>query len=94
MLFLSPLQDAYRGDRAMLNERLKTLREARGLSQEQLATLVRIRQSHMSRIESGSIQHVRSDLLQRLADALGVSTDDLLGRAQAPDDDAPHTTAR
>jgi transcriptional regulator with XRE-family HTH domain len=38
-----------------------------------------MRQSHISRIESGDIKHVRGDILAKIAQALGVSADYLLG---------------
>jgi transcriptional regulator with XRE-family HTH domain len=64
----------------MVGERIKSLRETKpGLTQERLAAAAGVRQSHISRIESGDIKNVRGDLLAKIAQALGVSTDYLLG---------------
>jgi transcriptional regulator with XRE-family HTH domain len=67
-----------------LGERLRTARERQGLSQQEVAKSAHITQQALSRYESGARQHVRSDVLIRLADALGCSTDYLLGRVDNP----------
>jgi transcriptional regulator with XRE-family HTH domain len=63
----------------MLGKRIEERRKALGLSQEQLAGRVGTRQSHLSRIERGFIVEIQSGLLTRLAQALDVTTDWLLG---------------
>jgi transcriptional regulator with XRE-family HTH domain len=63
----------------MLKDRLKAIRHKRGISQERLAEILGVRQNHISRIESGSIQNVRMDMLAGLARALGVKTDYFFG---------------
>jgi transcriptional regulator with XRE-family HTH domain len=64
----------------MVGERIKSIRETKpGFTQERLAAAAGVRQSHISRIESGDIKNVRGDILAKIAQALGVSTDYLLG---------------
>jgi transcriptional regulator with XRE-family HTH domain len=63
----------------MLKERLKAIRNKRGISQERLAEILGVRQNHISQIENGYIHNVRMDLLERLARALHVKTDYFFG---------------
>jgi transcriptional regulator with XRE-family HTH domain len=63
----------------MLKDRVAQARDEQGLTQEQLAAAAGVRQSHISRIESGDIKNVRGDILAKIARALKVSTDYLLG---------------
>jgi transcriptional regulator with XRE-family HTH domain len=63
----------------MLKDRVAQARAKKHLTQEQLAAAAGVRQSHISRIESGDIKNVRGDILGKMAQALGVSTDYLLG---------------
>ncbi len=58
--------------------RLAALRKAAGLSQVQLAALIDIPQRTLSFYETNA-QNIPSGLLTRLADALGVTIDDILG---------------
>ena len=59
--------------------RLAQVREIRGLSQPDLAALTGLKVQNISRFETAAREHVRSDTLVRLAHALDVSTDYLLG---------------
>jgi transcriptional regulator with XRE-family HTH domain len=59
--------------------RLKAAREKRQLNQEQLAERSKLQGSAISHFETGK-RKPSFDNLKRLADALGVSTDYLLGR--------------
>jgi transcriptional regulator with XRE-family HTH domain len=61
-------------------DRLRQAREGAGLTQEALARLAKIAQSDVSLMERGQMEPGLRRLT-RLADALGVSTDWLLGRA-------------
>ena len=63
----------------MLGNRLRAIRVKRGMSQERLAAALGIRQNHISMIESGNVQNVRMDLLEKLAKALHVKTDYFFG---------------
>ena len=63
----------------MLGQRLRAIRVKRGMSQEKLAALLGVRQNHVSMIESGNVQNVRMDLLEKLARALHAKTDYFFG---------------
>lgn len=60
-------------------ERLRRVREERGLSQAQLADRTKLQPSAISHFETGR-RAPSFDNLRVLADALNVSTDELLGR--------------
>lgn len=66
-----------------LGDRIKRLRDGRGLTQSALAALAGIKQPHLSQIESGVRQDPQGSVLAALARALGVTVDELL-REQAP----------
>lgn len=59
-------------------ERLKMLRENRGLSQEQLADALGVDRTTIVKYETGASKPTR--MLQKLADFYHISTDELLGR--------------
>ncbi len=61
------------------NERIGDLRFRRGLSQKELSALSGVDTSQISRIERGEIKNISSDVLIKLAKALRVSTDYILG---------------
>jgi transcriptional regulator with XRE-family HTH domain len=63
----------------MLGMRVRRAREAADMTQEQLAVAAGLKQWHISRIESGGIKDVKGETLVRLARALNVTTDYLLG---------------
>lgn len=65
---------------AVFQERLRTAREFRELSQGELAQRAGLQASAVSHFETGT-RKPSFDNLKRLADALKVSTDYLLGRA-------------
>lgn len=69
-------------DLVTLGQRLRHLRKARGMTLDQLGTIVGRAPSHLSVIENGR-REPRLTLLQSLADALGVGVADLL-RADPP----------
>ena len=62
-----------------INERIGDLRTSRGLSQKELANLIGVAPSQLSRIGSSETQRVSGDILIKLAKALHVSTDYILG---------------
>lgn len=64
----------------ILGERVKELREKKGLNQKELADASHITQATISRIEQGKVAQLRSDSLKRLALALGSTTDYLVGK--------------
>ena len=59
--------------------RVKRLREAKGLSQRALASKAKVTQGLIHQLETGMIQDVRSQVVVRLAKALGVPVTELLG---------------
>jgi len=69
------------GERAMnsqaVGQRIKAAREAKNLSQEDLATLVDLSPTHISVIERG-IKNTKLDKFVAIANALEVSADSLL----------------
>lgn len=56
---------------------IKAIRKDRGLTQEQLSELCRIKQSHISKIESGN-QSLQLDTISTISNALDVPTRQLL----------------
>jgi transcriptional regulator with XRE-family HTH domain len=58
---------------------LRPARKAKGLSQVRLSALTRIKQGDLSAFENGH-RSARIATLVKLADALGVSVDQLIGR--------------
>ena len=67
-----------------VRRRLRELRVQRGLTLEDVARDARIDVSTLSRLESGK-RRLALDHLPRLAEALSVSTDELLRAPEAPD---------
>lgn len=61
------------------SERIKELREEKGLSQRQLAVEINVSQANISRWENGT-QDPSTEWLVNLADYFNVSVDFLLGR--------------
>ena len=65
----------------VIGERIRRLREARGMSQRQLARAAELPQSLLSQVENGVRpgSGIRVDAARRIAFALGVSLDALVG---------------
>ncbi|WP_165973945.1 helix-turn-helix domain-containing protein [Marinitoga lauensis] len=68
----------------LLGQRIKEIRISKGLEQKELAKLAGIGQSTFSEIESGKRIGIRTDILVKIAKALNVSTDYLLGLTDIP----------
>jgi transcriptional regulator with XRE-family HTH domain len=68
----------------MFQVRLKAARDLRGLSQSELAEKAKMPPSSIAHFEAGS-RKPSFDTLQRLATALEVTTDYLLGRVENPE---------
>lgn len=65
----------------MFSQRLKELRESKGLLQENLADILEIPRSSIGQYESGESDRIpRKDRLEKIADYFNVSVDYLLGR--------------
>ena len=65
-----------------LGEKVKDLREKKGMNQKQLAQASNITQATISRIESGWVKELKSEALKRLAEALGVTVDFLVDKTE------------
>jgi len=63
--------------------KIRELRKARNLNQDQLAELSSLNRVTVAKYESGKVEP-GAQALSRIADALEVSTDVLLGRAEEP----------
>jgi transcriptional regulator with XRE-family HTH domain len=62
---------------AALGQHIKDEREAQHISCASLSELARIPRSTLRRIEAGEVQRPRPDVLQRLANALGIPVAEL-----------------
>ena len=62
-----------------LAKNIERLRKAKGLSQEKLARLADVDNNTLIKMESGENQNPTLDTLKKVAKALGVSVDDLIG---------------
>jgi len=71
-------------DMGLLAERLRTVREAHGLSQTALAARAALNLGNVNEIERRQKKGVHADTIVALADALHVSADYLLGLADDP----------
>lgn len=64
-------------------ERLKILREEKGLSQQDIADLLKVKQQQYSKYEIG-VNLIPVEKLSLLADFYGVSVDYLIGKTENP----------
>jgi transcriptional regulator with XRE-family HTH domain len=76
----SPPQDENDGDWVKLAELVRTLRERRGLSQEELGRRIGISKAAISSIEIGRTKSLRGSTLTGLARELGINPDELSGK--------------
>lgn len=67
----------------LFRERLRAARDMRGWNQVELAAAAKMPQTSIAHLESGS-RKPSFDTLRRLAEALEVTTDYLLGRTDEP----------
>jgi transcriptional regulator with XRE-family HTH domain len=67
-------------DPAQFGERIHTLRRRRDLTLRALGDMANVSYVTVSKIERGKMPQVSVDIVVKLADALGVSIDYLLGR--------------
>ena len=58
---------------------LKTLREEKGLTQDELAKRAKLKKPYISQLETGVRKNPSLSALQRIAKALGVPVTELLG---------------
>ena len=66
-----------------LKDKVKLLREQRGMKQEDLAKATGLAQTTISRLENGRIEDPRGAMYKKLATALNTTTDYLTGRTLA-----------
>jgi len=64
----------------MLAENIKRIRKRKGLTQEKLARLADISNNTLVKIEMGMAKEPTITTMTKIADALGVSIDELVGR--------------
>jgi len=64
----------------MYLKNLKKLRKEKGWSQERLAREANISYHTLIKLEQGNIKNPKIETVIKLADALGVSLDELVGR--------------
>ncbi len=64
----------------MLAENIKRIRKKKGLTQEKLARLADISNNTLVKIEMGMAKEPTITTVTKIADALGISIDDLVGR--------------
>jgi transcriptional regulator with XRE-family HTH domain len=76
----SPSQNENDGDLVKLAELVRTLRERRGLSQEELGRRIGISKAAISSIEIGRTKSLRGSTLTGLARELGINPDELTGK--------------
>jgi transcriptional regulator with XRE-family HTH domain len=71
-------------DMRLLAERLRTLREAQGLSQTELAARAHLNLGNVNELEQQRKASVRADTIVALASVLGAASDYLLGLSDDP----------
>ena len=65
-------------NKSVIAENLKKYRKKKGISQDKLSKLADITYNTIIKIESGATYNPRVETLKNIADALGVSIDDLM----------------
>lgn len=63
---------------------LREIRQAKGLSQRELAKRAGLRRATIAKAETGKTKGIDYDTLSRLADVLDIAPGDLFGRTVAP----------
>lgn len=64
---------------------VRDARKAMGLTQRQLANLANVAEATVSRLELGKTEYPRGEEFERVADALGTTTERLVGLGAEPD---------
>ncbi len=67
-----------------LGQRIRELREQRGITQGQLATQSSVSQGYLSQLENGDVRNPSAGVLLRVASAMNVEADDLFEAAGYP----------
>lgn len=71
-----------------LGQRIKSLREKKGLNQKELAEILKVNNSTLSQYEN-DVRVPSDDIKLLLANYFNVTTDYLLGRSDTPNPDTP-----
>ena len=61
-----------------IGQRIRELRKSRNLTQKELASLLGVGASTVHRWEQGNVSHIRTSMIQKLADCLGASPIDFI----------------
>jgi len=69
----------------MLSDNIKRFRKKRGISQDKLAKLADVTHTTLVKLESGANNNPTVKTLKKIADALGISLDELAGRKSFQD---------
>jgi transcriptional regulator with XRE-family HTH domain len=69
-----------------IGKRIRSYREQSGLSQAELARAARLSKAYLSELESEVGRRPSADVVLRIADALGVTIAELVGRPVRPED--------
>lgn len=69
---------------AVNGQRVRTLREKKGLKQYELAIYAKVNQGHLSEIERNKVESVGSQILMGLAGVLETNVDYLIGTSDDP----------
>jgi transcriptional regulator with XRE-family HTH domain len=77
-----------------LGERVLLWRKRRKLTQRQLAARISLHPISLSKIERGVVQELEASTVRKLAQALSVKTDYLLGLVGEEEAEAPYHLAR
>jgi len=64
----------------MLSENIKRIRKKKGLSQDKLSKLADVTHTTLVKIESGANDNPTIKTLKKIADALEISLDELVGK--------------
>jgi repressor LexA len=69
-------------------KRIRELRQARGMSQEDLGKIVGVRRAAVNKWETGKTKNLKRDVIQKLSEFFGVSPSYLMGMTNIPKADA------
>ncbi|MEV2908612.1 helix-turn-helix domain-containing protein [Paenibacillus larvae] len=69
---------------AAMSDRIKSLREKKGMTQDELANRLNMNRANISNYERGIITNIPSEVLNKMADLFGTSVDYILGRSDDP----------
>lgn len=70
-------------------QKLRQLREAAGLTREQMAARAGTTAQYISHLENGVKQNPAFDLVERLAEGVGATCKDFIGDTEPPPDPPP-----